>query len=78
MSKVVHLSSRAHQRAKVFCREHGLRMSDWVASLINEAVAKGRTDTLVRTPVQKKKPLKRLDENAQYEPNVPAYSMPPF
>lgn len=41
MSKVVHLSDDAHNRAKAFCKEHGLKMSDWVAALIEQAVARG-------------------------------------
>ena len=38
MSKVVHLSNEAHAVAKVFCKENGLKMSDWVASLITRAI----------------------------------------
>lgn len=38
MSKVVHLSRSAHERAKLFCLHHGLSMSDWVAGLIERAV----------------------------------------
>ncbi len=41
MSKVIHLSEKAHARAKMFCKEHSLRMSDWVASLINEIQVSG-------------------------------------
>lgn len=37
MSKVVHLSRSAHERAKLFCSHRGLSMSDWVASLIEQA-----------------------------------------
>ena len=38
MSKVVHLSNDAHAVAKVHCKENGLKMSDWVASLITRAI----------------------------------------
>ena len=38
MSKVVHLSNEAHAAAKVYCKENGLKMSDWVASLITKAI----------------------------------------
>ena len=38
MSKVVHLSNDAHAVAKVYCKENGLKMSDWVASLITRAI----------------------------------------
>lgn len=79
MSKVVHLSDSAHRRAKEFCRLHGLKMSDWVATLVNEAVDKGRTDTKVRTLVPKKKILEKLESVAQVEePEVPVYAKPPF
>jgi hypothetical protein len=39
MSKVVHLSDEAHNKAKAYCKEHGLKMSDWVAYLIEQALA---------------------------------------
>ena len=38
MSKVVHLSNEAHAAAKAYCKENGLKMSDWVASLITKAI----------------------------------------
>ena len=38
MSKVVHLSNDAHAAAKAYCKENGLKMSDWVASLITKAI----------------------------------------
>jgi len=44
MSKVIHLSDDAHNTAKGFCKQHGLKMSDWVAALIAEAIAHGRTN----------------------------------
>ena len=79
MSKVVHLSDDAHRRAKEFCKVHGLRMSDWVTTLIDEAVSKGRTDTNVRTLVPKKKILERLDATPQIDDTgVPVYAKPPF
>ena len=52
MSKVIHLSDEAHNRAKGFCKQHGLKMSDWVADLIAEAIATGRTDPKVPPRVQ--------------------------
>jgi hypothetical protein len=87
MSKVVHLSDDAHKQAKVFCREKGLKMSDWVATLIGEAIAKGHTDAKVRTLVPKKRILERLETKSQLQPpaqaaaaeeDVPAYARPPF
>ena len=38
MSKVIHLSDRAHHHAKVHCQRGGLKMSEWVAQLIDQAV----------------------------------------
>ena len=78
MSKVVHLADSAHRRAKEFCKLHGLRMSDWVATLINEAIAKGRTDTNVRALVPKKKILEKLETKPQMDDGVPVYAQPPF
>lgn len=37
MSKVVHLSDHAHNKAKAYCQTRGLKMSEWVASLIDGA-----------------------------------------
>lgn len=39
MSKVVHLSDDAHARAKAHCQRAGLKMSEWVAALIERATA---------------------------------------
>lgn len=41
MSKVVHLSDQAHNKAKAYCQPRGLKMSEWVASLIDEATQEG-------------------------------------
>lgn len=41
MSKVIHLSNEAHQKAKEYCTRHGLKMSDWVADLIIATVVAG-------------------------------------
>ncbi len=82
MSKVVHLSDDAHQRAKDFCKENRLKMSDWVAVLIDDAIARGHKET-ERAPVNRKKPLQRVEERPAPPPEpvqegVPAYAMPPF
>jgi hypothetical protein len=79
MSKVVHLTNDAHRRAKDFCAERGLRMSDWVAALIDEAINKGRAETTVRELVPKKKILEKLETKPQIaDDGVPVYSKPPF
>jgi len=43
MSKVVHLSDQAHNKAKAYCQRRGLKMSEWVASLIDRAT-EGKLD----------------------------------
>lgn len=47
MSKVIHLSDQAHNAAKAFCRQHSLKMSDWVADLILDAINNNRVDPRV-------------------------------
>ncbi len=44
MSKVIHLSDHAHNNAKNFCKQNGLKMSDWVADLIADAIINNRVD----------------------------------
>lgn len=44
MSKVIHLSDDAHNKAKAFCKEQGLKMSDWVAALIAREIANGGSE----------------------------------
>lgn len=51
MSKVVHLSDHAHNKAKAFCQTRGLKMSEWVASLIDGATD-GRNDVGTLPPSQ--------------------------
>jgi hypothetical protein len=71
MSKVVHLSDDSHNKAKDFCKQHRLRMSDWVAALIDDAIARNQTE-VARSTVAKKKPMKRLDESAVAPVPAPA------
>ena len=83
MSKVVHLADQAHRRAKEFCQLHGLKMSDWVAAMIRDAIAKGRTDIKARALVAKKRIVERLEAASQpvtvsEEQEVPVYARPPF
>jgi len=81
MSKVVHLSDDAHVRAKDFCKDNGLRMSDWVASLIDQAIA-GGAPMVVPQPgvaaVPKRKSLRRLEEVQNREDVEAVYAAPPF
>jgi hypothetical protein len=80
MSKVVHLSDAAHQRAKDFCKDRGLRMSDWVAGLI-EATIDGSVPVVAAKPgvaaVPKRKDLRRLEEEKNEEVES-VFSAPPF
>ncbi len=88
MSKVIHLSDEAHSKAKAHCRDHGLKMSDWVAGLIDAAMAMAMAggqqaasaaDDNVRALVQKKKVLEQFDEKPpSADDGVPAYAAPPF
>jgi hypothetical protein len=85
MSKVIHLSDEAHNKAKAFCKEHGLKMSDWVAGLIDAAVAGGFgpvgrvAQGNVRALVQKKKLLENYTEtNGTADDGLPVYAAPPF
>ncbi len=84
MSKVIHLSDDAHNKAKAFCKEHSLKMSDWVASLIAIAIDSGAPpqpapSSNVRALVQKKKHVERYEEEPQNTPDgLPVYASPPF
>lgn len=87
MSKVVHLSDDAHNNAKQFCREHDLKMSDWVATLINLAVRGEKLSAAasivaaanLRTLVEKKKLVEPSDIPSQTDAEgLPVYSAPPF
>jgi antitoxin component of RelBE/YafQ-DinJ toxin-antitoxin module len=68
-SKVVHISDETHERAKKFCKERNIRMSDWVNSLIME-----RINGPEAVPVEKGKSLPNLsrtrycDDPAAEEP----------
>jgi hypothetical protein len=85
MSKVIHLSDDAHNKAKAYCKEQGLKMSDWVASLIDTAISSGigaitpEFDDNVRALVQKKKVLEHYEETPQIaDDGLPVYAAPPF
>lgn len=87
MSKVVHLSDDAHAKAKEYCRQLSLKMSDWVAGLIDQAISAEHSpdaapepaETNVRAFVPRKKVLQRLDETTQSgDDGVPVYAQPPF
>jgi hypothetical protein len=77
MSKVIHLPEDAHRLAKKFCAENGLRMSDWVGALINEAC--DHLEAVAAPPSAKKKVLEKLGNTPQTDADgVPVVEKPPF
>ena len=83
MSKVVHLSNEAHAQAKVYCKSRGLKMSDWVGSLIIDAISvheePAPQEPVPVTNAPRKKQLPRTDDTVQStDDGVPVYSQPPF
>lgn len=78
-TKVVHLSIDAHTLAKKHCKEHGLKMSDWVATLIRQAISDSKKDTItsnVRNFVAKKSVIVPTSDDRHDE--TPAWAQPPF
>lgn len=85
-TKVVHLSTDAHTLAKKYCKEHGLKMSDWVANLIRQSISEARKEA-VADNVRDFVPKKRVDAAAPVvvsaveevvRDEVPAWAQPPF
>ncbi|MEL6545173.1 MAG: hypothetical protein AAFQ82_11155 [Myxococcota bacterium] len=79
-TKVVHLSTDAHSLAKKHCKENGLKMSDWVANLIRQAVSEAKKETITNN-VRDLVPKKRVDADeikAEEKEEVPAWAQPPF
>lgn len=92
MSKVVHLSDDAHARAKSHCQRAGLKMSEWVAALIERATAERPAQidpagdaappvppTKVDAPARRVGPGVRAAAGGD-EPDaaLPLYAAPPF
>ncbi|MFC1611129.1 hypothetical protein ACFL6C_09230 [Myxococcota bacterium] len=79
MSKVIHLPEDAHRQAKKFCGQHRLRMSDWVGTLIDEAVARIEDQPVTSLSDPKKKVLRKLHSMPQTDDEgVPMFQKPPF
>jgi hypothetical protein len=79
MSKVIHLSENAHRLAKKFCHQHGLRMSDWVGALIDEASANVEAQPVTPPSTSKKKVLEKLGNMPQTDAHgVPVVEKPAF
>lgn len=49
--KVVHLADDAHELAKAYCKDSGMKMSDWVAMLIKRAVEPGKPAPAPQAPM---------------------------
>ena len=80
MSKVIHLSNEAHAQAKSYCKEHGFKMSDWVATLIQGAIVGApNLQKPGLMPVGKRKSVSNLEEQKVASESVEAvYAAPPF
>lgn len=76
MSKVIHLPEATHRLAKTFCRENGLKMSDWVGTLIDEASAGSQPQP--PAPPRKKVLAKLRDLPQTDNDGVPLTEKPPF
>ena len=82
MSKVVHLSDEAHDKAKLYCKKRGLKMSDWVAQLIDATVDGDETPSVrlvstappippPRTPPEPARPIEVNDAEGHLRSFVP-------
>ena len=69
--KVIHISEETHKRAKEWCKEQGLKMKEWIETLIYKTL---NEDTNVS--LTKKEKLKYL--SIYPEPEIPPESLPPF
>ncbi|OGQ77490.1 MAG: hypothetical protein A2289_15065 [Deltaproteobacteria bacterium RIFOXYA12_FULL_58_15] len=81
MSKVIHLPPKAHAQAKKFCTQHNMKMSDWVTTLVNEAVTRSVPSPVIAVEeetARKKKILSKLSSVPQTEDGVPLYEKAPF
>lgn len=94
MSKVVHLSDDAHASAKRHCQRSGLKMSEWVAVLIERATAEaaagatgGRAPAAAAPAKEKQPPPRRAavvapqpteTSSAAVDGALPLYAAPPF
>lgn len=73
MGKVVHLTDDSHEKAKQYCKDAGISMSDWVSQLIEEGLSK--VYHLHPAPVGKK-PLQEMDSTRKV--GAPIMEQPPF
>lgn len=77
MGQVVHLTDEAHVRAKQFCKDHGLKMSEWVSGLVLDAIRRGPGGLTLVGPA----PVPRRVVVENPEPTLPGnepWSRPPF
>ena len=81
MGQVVHLTDEAHEAAKAFCKQHGLKMTEWVSGLVLDAIA--RTAATGQVPVVGVYPVvpRKMPVQTNPEPTLPGdepWSKPPF
>lgn len=79
-TKVVHLSTDAHALAKKHCKENGLKMSDWVANLIRQAISEAKKESIANNVRELNPPKKPVSVSPviDAEQQVPAWAQPPF
>ncbi|OGQ89307.1 MAG: hypothetical protein A2289_24805 [Deltaproteobacteria bacterium RIFOXYA12_FULL_58_15] len=78
---MIHLPAKAHARAKEFCKQHDMKMSDWVTTLVNEAIDRSVPSPVVTVDegsTLKKKILSKLSNVPQTADGVPLYEKAPF
>lgn len=76
--KVVHVKPKVHEAAKAYCKEHGLKMSDWVSKLILDATGTYEETDAKRVAVPRGKKLEPLDVVDPYDvANTPPFWAPP-
>ena len=75
MSKVAHISNEVHARAKSYCDQHGLRMSEWVGRLIDTATSPAALKRAKATPAPLRKPQPVVSGNDGVSD---AFTRPPF
>jgi hypothetical protein len=55
--KVIHIDADTHRIAKLFCEKNELRMSNWVADLIIEAIVNNKTFVKSVGPITRPVPV---------------------
>lgn len=69
--KVIHISERAHRRAKEYCDKHNLRMSEWVTNLILNTL--DRKSVVTRSTI-----ISKVGSNQSAKPPDDPWTREPF